>query len=136
MRIRVDLRRIPLAEADLLRTVDTVISREQIGDRDREDEVRRGVKAEHLERDEQRGERAVRHAAEYAGHADRGAERRVHAGEAADHVSEGRTDEERRHDLAALEAAAEGHRGEQNLQQEGIKRELECRIFDAARDDI
>ena len=51
-------------------------------------------------------------------------------------MSEGRTDKERRHDLTALEATAEGHRGEQNLQQEGIKRELECRIFDAARDDI
>ena len=134
--IRVDLRRIPLAEADLLRSVDTVVTGEQIGDRDREDEVRRRVEAEHLKRDEQRGERTVCDAAEDAGHADRGAERRVHAGKTADHMPEGRTDKERRHDLTALEATAEGHRGEQNLQQEGIKRELECRIFDAARDDI
>ena len=134
--IRVNLRRIPLTEADLLRTIDTVVSRKQIGDRDREDEVRRCVEAEHLKRDEQRSERAVRHAAEDAGHADRGAERRVHTGKEADHVPEGRADEERRHDLTALEAAAEGHRGEQNLQQEGIERELKRRILDAARDDV
>ena len=136
MRIRVDFRRIPFAEADLLRAVDTVVSGEQIGDGDRENEVRRCVEAEHLKRDEQRSERAVRHTAEDAGHADRGAERRVHAGKETDHMSEGRTDKERRHDLAALEAAAEGHRGEQNLQQEGIKRNLERRILDTARDDV
>ena len=120
---------------DPLRGINSVVPGEEIGDGDGHQVEGGAAEAEHLTADEERCDGAVRHAAENAGHADGREECWISADEQGKGVTEGGADEEGGHDLAALEAAGQGHRREEDLQQEGRGADLKGRIVDAGIND-
>ena len=130
----VDKFRLQLGIEDLLAAVEPEIARKHIGNAAREREIHELPRAEKLDAEDDRGDRAVDRAAEHAHEPERCGKPRRDAEQAAEHAAERCADEECRHDLAALEAAADGDGGEQQLPEKRIGRGLS--VLDGAGDDV
>ena len=118
MRNGVDKVRFRLGIHDPLRVIQAVVAREHVAHRNGGQVIRHAGKAEELKGNEQRGNRAICHAAEHADHAHRCRQRCIKTEQRRNHAAQRRADGQRRHNLAALEACADGQRGEDHLEQE------------------
>ena len=107
VRLLVDIVGLVLGVDDLLALVETKVAGQHIAERDGKEKIRHTVISEQLKADEQRGDRAVCHAAEDRGHADRRAKRRRKSENISEQTAECRSGKERRDDFAALIACAE-----------------------------
>ena len=76
MRLFVDIVSLVLGVDDLLTLVETKVAGQHIAERDGKEKIWHTVISEQLKADEQRGDRAVCHAAEDCGHANRCAQGR------------------------------------------------------------
>ena len=117
--VDVDHLRPHLGVDDGLAAVQSAIAGEEIADGAGHAEKQQVSGAEQLHTQHHRGQRAIHRAAEYANEADAGSKACVQSQQRARHTAEGRADEERRHHLAALETAADGHSGEEDLPHPG-----------------
>ena len=130
----VDKFRSQLGIEDLLAAVEAEIAREHIGDAAREREIHELPRAEELDAQHHRRDRTVDRAAEHAHEPERRGKPRRDAEQTAEHAAERCADEKCRHDLAALEAAADGDGGEQQLPEKRVGRRLS--VLDGAGDDV
>lgn len=119
---------------DLLAAVEPEVAREHIGDAARECKVHELPRAEELDAQHHRRDRAVDRAAEHAHEPERRGKPGRDAEQPAEHTAERCADEKRRHDLAALEPAADGDGGEQQLPEKCVRRGLPA--LDGAGDDV
>ena len=115
--VDVDKLRAKLGVQDFLAAVQSGVAGEHVSDAAGEREVDQLRRAEQLHAQRDGRDRAVHRAAEHAHKPDRRREPRRDAQQRAEHAAERRPDEERRHDLAALKAAADGDRREHKLPQ-------------------
>ena len=133
-RVDVDKLRPELGIKDLLTAVEPEVAREHVGDAAREREVHKLPRAEELDAQHHRRDRAVDRAAEHAHEPERRGKSGRDAEQPAEHAAERGADEKRRHDLAALEPAADGDGGEQQLPEKRVWRGLPA--LDGAGDDV
>ena len=130
----VDKLRPELGIKDLLTAVEPEVAREHVGDAARERKVHELPRAEELDAQHHRRDRAVDRAAEHAHEPERRGKSGRDAEQPAEHAAERGADEKRRHDLAALEPAADGDGGEQQLPEKRVRRGLPA--LDGAGDDV
>ena len=101
---------------DGLAAVQAAVAGQHIADGAGHGEVQHALRTEHLHTQHHRGDGAVHRAAEHGHKADGGGEGGGQAQQRAHPAAEGGAHEEGRHYLTALEAAADGNGGEQQLQ--------------------
>ena len=104
-----------LGMQEVLLAVKAEIARQHVGNRACQRKQRDALPAEYLDGKADGRQRAVGAAAEQRNHAQRRAQLRRQTQQRRGHTAERRAGEEDRYDLAALEACAQGQRGEQHL---------------------
>ena len=115
MCVGVDIFSSCLGVNNLLTAVKAEVAREHVRYAAGKREVQQFARAEQLDRQDDRRYRAVYRAAEHRDERDRRRELRRYAKQRPDRAAEDRTDEHRRHYLAALKAETYGNGGESYL---------------------
>ena len=102
---------LQLGVQDGLAAVEPAVAGEQVAEGAGGGEIDQTAGTEELDAEDDGGDGAVHRAAEHGHQADSGGKGGRQAQQSAEHAAEGRAHEERRHHLAALEAAADGDGG-------------------------